>query len=94
MLFRNHPVSLSIQFRTRLLQMDIVKSDRIYTRFTLENEENDAIYHRLSELFQYMDSHRRVHYEAYYPSKKFRLGSLIGKPEFTNKNKLRALRGL
>ncbi len=94
MLFRNHPVSLIIRLRVRLLQMDILKSDQVYFRYTLQNGEKGAIYHTLPDLFQYLNTHIRVHYEAYYPSKEFRLDGLIDKPEFTNKNRLRALRGL
>jgi hypothetical protein len=131
-LFRNHHVSLLIQLRTRLLQMDIVKSDRVHFRFQIQtaplfrkhpvspvihlqarllqkaitskkdrlynlllnNTERSAIYHRLEELFQYMHDHYKHHYEAYYPGKQYRLAGLIGRPTFTNKNKLHFLRGL
>lgn len=93
-LLRSHPVSPIIQFKIRLLQMDILTSDKVKFRYTLENGDKGAIYHKLMSVFEYLHSHSKTNYEAYYAGKKFILKECIGKPEYTNTNKLRAIRGL
>lgn len=85
---RAHPVSPIIQFKIRLLQMDILKSDKVKFRYTLENGDKCSIYHKLESVFEYIHSHSKPNYESYYTGKKYVLKELIRKPEYINTNKL------
>ena len=94
MLFRKHPVSLLIQIKVCLLQMDVMRSDRVMMRFQLEDESYHAVYHRADRIFTYLHEYAKVHYEAYYPGKSFTIKRIVSWEIRGNKNRLRAIHGL
>ncbi len=98
MLFRNHPVSPYIQFKVRLLQMDVVKSDRVYIQYTTPDDtkpdkvRKDALYVHAEKAYTYMLNHCKVHFEAYYPGKEYTLVH-FKIVDFRNTNRFRSLCG-
>ena len=97
MLFRNHPVSLLIQFKVCLLQMDVMRSDRVLMRFRLEDDSFHAVYHRADRIFTYLHDHSKAYYEAYHPGKSFTINRIVAwemDPVRRNKNRLGAIRAL
>jgi hypothetical protein len=97
--FRKHYVSPVIQFMIRLIQMDVVRSDRVYVQYSLVNKDDPdkpykgGEYHKVEDFYRYAESHSKVHYENYYKGREFKYQDfkII---DFRNTNRFRALRGL
>jgi hypothetical protein len=70
-LYRNHAISPVIKLKIRLLQMDVLKSDRVYFRYTIKNGDKSALYVNTETAFTYMLSHCKPNYEIYYKGKEF-----------------------
>ena len=86
-MFRKHKVSLYIQFKVVLLQMDILKSTKVMIGYDLANEEKGRRYLHFETMWSTLYDEARFHYENYYPNKKFLITSLkiVGE---VNRNKL------
>ena len=91
--YRKHPISPIIKFKILLLQMDVVKSDRVYFKYTLKNEYKSALYVNAETAFTYMLSHCKPNYENYCPGKMFELEDLKV-VDYRNSNRFKNLRGL
>ena len=91
--YRNHAVSPVIKLKIRLLQMDVLKSDRVYFRYTIKNGDKSALYVNKETAFTYMLSHCKPNYENYYKGKTFVLET-TKVVEYKNSNRFRNLRGL
>jgi hypothetical protein len=67
--YRDHTISPVIKLTIRLLQMDVLKSDRVYFRYTLKNGETSALYVDAETAYTYMLSNCNPNYENYYKEK-------------------------
>lgn len=91
--YRKHPISPIIKLKIRLLQMDVVKSDRVYFRYTLKDGSKSAQYVNVETAFTYMLTNCKPNYEKYYLGKTFELEEMKI-VEYKNSNRFRTLRGL
>ena len=90
---RNHHITPFIKFKILLLQMDVVKSDRVYFQYILKNDRKSALYVNAETAFTYMLSHCKTNYENYYQGQMFELEDLKV-VEYRNNNRFKNLRGL
>jgi hypothetical protein len=92
--FRNHPVSLTIRLKIRLLQMDLMKSERVMITIMCADGTKDCAYLPVEEAFRCLETHK-FHYDNYYKGKRapYKIAK-IHVEGYANKNRLSALRKL